>query len=113
MPFRRNTWRGGKRPLRNPRKRHHRKITVPATYPIRKKMAWADGLAIIAPVFWMGFPAILNGWIDRVFSYGFAYTLTGEGWRGDVNSCQPARKNAPLSASKIDPRLWLKQTPFL
>ena len=30
----------------------------------------------VAPVWWMGFPAILKGWLERVFAYGFAYTLT-------------------------------------
>ena len=33
----------------------------------------ADVVAIIHPVWWFGLPAILKGWIDRVFSYGFAY----------------------------------------
>jgi NAD(P)H dehydrogenase (quinone) len=59
----------------------------------QEKVAWADGLAIIAPVFWMGFPAILKGWIDRVLSYGFAYTLTEEGWKGDVNGRVPLLKH--------------------
>ena len=43
----------------------------------------ADGLAFIAPVWWFGFPAILKGWIERVFTHGFAYRLTAEGWQGD------------------------------
>lgn len=59
----------------------------------QERVARADGLAIIAPVFWMGFPAILKGWIDRVFSYGFAYTLTEEGWKGDVNGRVPLLKH--------------------
>ena len=59
----------------------------------QEKVAWADGLAIIAPVFWMGFPAILKGWIDRVFSYGFAYRLTEDGWKGDVNGRVPLLKH--------------------
>jgi NAD(P)H dehydrogenase (quinone) len=47
-------------------------------------VAWADGLAFIAPVIWMGFPAILKGWFERVFTLGFAYDLRPEGWRGDL-----------------------------
>ncbi|MBP7706637.1 MAG: NAD(P)H-dependent oxidoreductase [Candidatus Aminicenantes bacterium] len=31
----------------------------------------------------MNFPAILKGWFERVFSPGFAYSLTPEGWRGE------------------------------
>jgi NAD(P)H dehydrogenase (quinone) len=44
----------------------------------------ADGLVVIAPVYWFGFPAILKGWIERVFTHGFAYRLTEKGWQGDV-----------------------------
>ena len=49
----------------------------------------ADGLAFIAPVWWFGFPAILKGWIERVFTHGFAYRLTAEGWQGDVRGRIP------------------------
>jgi len=47
-------------------------------------VAWADGLAFVAPVFWLGFPAILRGWFERVFTLGFAYDLRPEGWNGDL-----------------------------
>ena len=53
------------------------------------KVAWADGLAFIAPVHFCNFPAILRGWIERVFTYGFAYGLTEAAWRGDVNGRLP------------------------
>ena len=33
----------------------------------------ADGLALVFPIWWWSFPAILKGWIDRVFSEGWAY----------------------------------------
>jgi len=48
------------------------------------KVQAAEGLAFIAPVFWLHFPAILKGWFERVFSYGDAYALTMEGWNGDA-----------------------------
>ena len=44
----------------------------------------AEGLAFIAPVYWLGFPAILKGWVERVFTHGFAYRLTPEGWDGSI-----------------------------
>ena len=53
------------------------------------KVARADGLILIAPVFWMGLPAILKGWMERVFAYGFAYTLTEEGWQGRLEGRVP------------------------
>lgn len=36
-------------------------------------ISWADHLTFIYPIWWTGMPAILKGYIDRVFSYGFAY----------------------------------------
>lgn len=33
----------------------------------------ADVVVFIHPIWWFGIPAILKGWFDRVFSYGFAY----------------------------------------
>lgn len=48
------------------------------------KVARAEGLIFIAPVYWMGLPAILKGWFERVFAYGFAYTLDRDGWNGDL-----------------------------
>jgi len=54
-----------------------------------EKVQNADGLAFIAPVFWLHFPAILKGWFERVFSYGDAYALTADGWRGDARGRVP------------------------
>ncbi|QLB17449.1 NAD(P)H oxidoreductase [Mannheimia varigena] len=33
----------------------------------------ADVITLIYPLWWMGFPAILKGYLDRVLSYDFAY----------------------------------------
>lgn len=33
----------------------------------------ADRIIFIYPIWWTGMPAIMKGYIDRVFSYGFAY----------------------------------------
>ncbi len=33
----------------------------------------ADVITMIYPIWWTGIPAMLKGYIDRVFSYGFAY----------------------------------------
>ncbi|MGH3143841.1 MAG: NAD(P)H-dependent oxidoreductase [Gaiellales bacterium] len=56
----------------------------------QEKVAAADGLAFIAPIYWMSFPAILRGWVERVFSYGFVYTMTADAWRrGDLSGRLP------------------------
>jgi NAD(P)H dehydrogenase (quinone) len=59
----------------------------------QEKVAWAEGLAFIAPIYWMNFPAMLRGWVERVFTYGFVYTMTREGWlQGDLGGRQPLMK---------------------
>ena len=42
-------------------------------------IAWADLVIMVAPVWWYSIPAILKGYIDRVFCIGFAYKYTATG----------------------------------
>ena len=59
----------------------------------QEKVAAADGLAFIAPILWMNLPAILRGWVERVFTYGFVYTMTRDAWlNGDLSGRQPLLK---------------------
>ena len=37
----------------------------------------ADVIVVIYPLWWAGMPAILKGYIDRVFTEGFAYRING------------------------------------
>ena len=37
------------------------------------KLAWCDVLVFQFPLWWLGLPAILKGWVDRVFAVGRAY----------------------------------------
>jgi NAD(P)H dehydrogenase (quinone) len=37
------------------------------------RMLAADLVVVVFPVYWQSVPAILKGWIDRVWNYGFAY----------------------------------------
>ena len=69
----------------------------------QQKVAAADGLAFIAPIYFCNFPAILKGWIDRVWTYDFAYGLTSAGWHGDVNGRVPLlhHKRALIMTSTI------------
>lgn len=36
-------------------------------------ISWAEHITFIYPIWWTGMPAVMKGFIDRVFSYGFAY----------------------------------------
>lgn len=37
------------------------------------KLLWADILILQFPLWWFSMPAILKGWVDRVYAFGFAY----------------------------------------
>jgi NAD(P)H dehydrogenase (quinone) len=38
-----------------------------------EKIAWCDTLILQFPLYWFSLPAMLKGWIDRVFVPGFAF----------------------------------------
>ncbi len=37
------------------------------------KLEWCDTLIFNFPLWWFGLPAILKGWVDKVFAMGFVY----------------------------------------
>jgi NAD(P)H dehydrogenase (quinone) len=37
------------------------------------KLMWCDALVMQFPLWWFGLPAILKGWVDRVFAMGVMY----------------------------------------
>ncbi|MEU3036500.1 NAD(P)H-dependent oxidoreductase [Streptomyces griseoaurantiacus] len=39
----------------------------------QEKLLWADTVIFQFPLWWYSMPAILKGWVDRVFTYRFAY----------------------------------------
>ena len=39
----------------------------------QEKLLWVDVLILQFPLWWYARPAILKGWVDRVYAYGFAY----------------------------------------
>ncbi|AIZ57274.1 FMN-dependent NADH-azoreductase [Candidatus Methanoplasma termitum] len=47
------------------------------TKAYRDNIIWADHLVFVFPIWWSGMPAILKGFIDRVFAKGFAYDYEG------------------------------------
>lgn len=46
------------------------------------RIARADALVLVFPIYWWTMPGLLKGWIDRVFSNGWAYE---EGANGKVS----------------------------
>ena len=49
--------------------------------PHVEALKWAEGLILVYPTWWYAQPAILKGWIDRVWRPGIAFTLHEEGNR--------------------------------
>ncbi|AOI75349.1 MULTISPECIES: NAD(P)H-dependent oxidoreductase [Burkholderia] len=37
------------------------------------KLKWADAVILQFPLWWFSMPAIMKGWFERVYAYGFAY----------------------------------------
>ncbi|BBU32352.1 dehydrogenase (plasmid) [Burkholderia sp. THE68] len=37
------------------------------------KLRWADALILQFPMWWFSMPAIMKGWVERVYAYGFGY----------------------------------------
>ncbi|MFO0617650.1 MAG: NAD(P)H-dependent oxidoreductase [Polyangiaceae bacterium] len=50
---------------------------VESTRRYRDLVAWCDTLVFVYPVWWGGFPAMLKGFIDRVFVSGLTYSFAG------------------------------------
>ena len=42
-------------------------------------LRWAEGLIFVYPTWWYGLPAMLKGWLDRVWTPGVAFTLPKDG----------------------------------
>lgn len=38
-----------------------------------EKLEWCDTLIFNFPIWWFGLPAMMKGWVDRVFAMGFSY----------------------------------------
>ncbi|MFC3493175.1 NAD(P)H oxidoreductase [Glycomyces rhizosphaerae] len=49
------------------------KVYSPETRAHMERILAADAIIPVFPVYWNSPPALLKGWIDRVWNYGFAY----------------------------------------
>ena len=67
----------------------------------QKKVAWADTLFFIFPVWWWSPPAILKGWLERVLCLDFAFTydIKRNGYVGTLEG----RRAVIISTGSSDP----------
>jgi NAD(P)H dehydrogenase (quinone) len=70
-----------------------------------EKLKWADAVIFQFPVWWFGFPAILKGWIDRIFAFKFAYGYKDAGNRYRYGDGALAGKRALLSVTVGGPEV--------
>lgn len=59
----------------------HLATSAPAADVVRehRRLDRADALILVYPIYWWSFPALLKGWIDRVFTRGWAYDEDAHG----------------------------------
>ena len=69
----------------------------------QQKVSQADALAFISPVLGLFLPAILLGWIQRVFSFGFSWRASAKGWEGLLTH----KKALSISTTGFPKEYWL------
>lgn len=69
----------------NEEKKRRDLVNEEETARYRKLVEEADTLLFIYPIWWWGMPAILKGFIDRIFVAGFAYKYEGAMPKGLLN----------------------------
>jgi NAD(P)H dehydrogenase (quinone) len=65
----------------------------------QEKVLAADAIVLQFPLWWFGMPAILKGWVDRVWAYGLAYGYKGAGNRHRYGDGAFKGKRALLSVA--------------
>jgi NAD(P)H dehydrogenase (quinone) len=60
------------------RERHLEPGTDPSITSYADDLQWCDTLVLVYPTWWSGQPAMLKGWMDRVWVNGVAWTLPAE-----------------------------------
>lgn len=68
----------------------------------QEKLLWADAVIFQFPMWWFSMPAILKGWVERVFAYGFGYGVgvhQGERWGDRYGEGELTGRRALLSVT--------------
>jgi NAD(P)H dehydrogenase (quinone) len=71
-----------------------------------EKLEWCDTLIFNFPIWWFGLPAILKGWVDRVFAMGLVY---GAG-KGVYDNGTYKNKTAFLTLTTGGPEIAYRDT---
>ena len=63
------------------RREMDRAPTDPKLAPHIDHLKWADSILFVYPTWWYGLPAMLKGWLDRVWATDVAFKLPASGGR--------------------------------
>ena len=63
------------------RRQMDRAPTDPKLAPHIENLKWAQAILFVYPTWWYGLPAMLKGWLDRVWATDVAFTLPADGGR--------------------------------
>lgn len=70
----------------------------------QRKVLDADAVILLFPLWWFSMPAIMKGWIERVWAYGLAYGYQGKGNAHRYGEGRFAGKRALLAVSVGGPQ---------
>jgi NAD(P)H dehydrogenase (quinone) len=77
--------------------------TVPWDVRVEQEhVMWADVVTFISPIWWIGWPAMLKGYVDRVFALNFAYRYTP----GGVEGCLGGKRAVIITSSGSTAENW-------
>jgi len=80
---------------------HQNNLFTPELKTEMEKLEWCDTLIFNFPLWWFGLPAILKGWVDRVFAMGLVY---GAG-KGVYDNGTYKNKTAFLTLTTVEPEI--------
>jgi len=82
-----------------------------------RDLGLAGGIVVIHPDWWSQPPALLKGWVDRVFRQGIAYDLVGgefgeKSWKGLLEGKRAlvlcSSDNAPSDGPSVLEEFWVR-----
>ena len=82
--------------------------THPLPEDIRQEQALITGckaITFLFPIWWASMPAMLKGYVDRVFSYGFAWEMRGDRIEGKLRG-----RKGMIVTSSAAPMVYLETT---
>lgn len=74
----------------------------------QQHIIWAEVVTFIYPVWWTSLPAMLKGYVDRVFSYGFAY----ESVNGNINGLLKGKRALVFSTTGSPSKVYEENGMF-